>query len=359
MFFQDAERPRARHSLTGAVASLAAHLVMGVAALYFAQAGPSVPPKPVSQALTFVTTRTLPALSPPTPTVTMPAPAPNLTETPRVELRIPRPELALPPIADSRRVDVQQPAPRPRPRELPTFEAARSAPAPVVVGAFANSATPSRAPVAHRDVQTAAFDIAPARAPEVQGQASTATVGGFDRAGTTDPRPGSDRPTAAAVAEAGFGTPNAVPVPSPGAGTAGTVARVGFGNAGAKARPTEPKPTAQVQQTAFDGVAAAPAPARPAAPRPERIDIAVEVLSKPTPTYTNEARAMKLEGDVVLEVEFCASGTVRVLRVVRGLGHGLDESAARAAERIQFKPARTTSGPVDVRTTVQITFRLT
>ena len=86
--------------------------------------------------------------------------------------------------------------------------------------------------------------------------------------------------------------------------------------------------------------------------------VAVEVLSKPTPTYTDEARRLKIEGEVVLEVDFSAAGTVRVLRVVRGLGHGLDESAAQAAQQIRFKPATSEGRPVDYRTTVQIVFRL-
>jgi len=92
---------------------------------------------------------------------------------------------------------------------------------------------------------------------------------------------------------------------------------------------------------------------------PERVETSVEIVVKPTPEYTSEARSQKVEGEVLLEVEFRASGEVRVLRVVRGLGHGLDESAARAAERIQFKPARSSKGPVDFRATVQIVFRLT
>jgi TonB family protein len=91
---------------------------------------------------------------------------------------------------------------------------------------------------------------------------------------------------------------------------------------------------------------------------PERPDVPLEVLSKPTPTYTAIARELRLEGEVSLEVEFCASGAVRVLRVVRGLGHGLDEAAMKAAEQIRFKPAQSHGRAVDVRTTVHITFRL-
>jgi hypothetical protein len=47
-----------------------------------------------------------------------------------------------------------------------------------------------------------------------------------------------------------------------------------------------------------------------------------------------------------------------VVRVVRGLGYGLDESASRAVSGIRFRPARSRSGPVDVRSMVHIEFRL-
>jgi TonB family protein len=67
---------------------------------------------------------------------------------------------------------------------------------------------------------------------------------------------------------------------------------------------------------------------------------------------------MRVEGEVSLEVEFCATGNVRVLRVVRGLGHGLDEEAVRAAEKIKFKPAQSSGRSVDFKTTVHISFRL-
>jgi TonB family protein len=57
-------------------------------------------------------------------------------------------------------------------------------------------------------------------------------------------------------------------------------------------------------------------------------------------------------------VEFSASSQVRVVRVVRGLTHGLDELAARAAEQMKFKPAQSNGRPIDVQTTVHIVFRL-
>jgi TonB family protein len=88
------------------------------------------------------------------------------------------------------------------------------------------------------------------------------------------------------------------------------------------------------------------------------IDRPVEIVFKPTPEYTDEARSARIEGTVSIELEFTATGEVRVLRVVRGLGHGLDEAAQRAALRMRFKPAQSDGRPVDSRATVHITFRL-
>jgi TonB family protein len=84
----------------------------------------------------------------------------------------------------------------------------------------------------------------------------------------------------------------------------------------------------------------------------------VEITYKPNPVYTEEARAMKLEGEVLLEVSFSSSGTLHVNRVVRGLGHGLDEAAIAAANKIRFKPALRYGTPVDSTAVVHVTFQL-
>jgi TonB family protein len=84
----------------------------------------------------------------------------------------------------------------------------------------------------------------------------------------------------------------------------------------------------------------------------------VEILSKPRPEFTAEARAKNIEGEVLLEVQFMAIGEVRVLRVVRGLGHGLDESAVAAAQAIRFRPAARDGAAVDSTAMVHIVFQL-
>lgn len=85
---------------------------------------------------------------------------------------------------------------------------------------------------------------------------------------------------------------------------------------------------------------------------------AVEITYKPQPVYTDEARSLKLEGEVLLEVMFNANGTLHVNRVVRGLGHGLDEAAIAAANKMRFKPALRMGQPVDSTAVVHVLFQL-
>jgi TonB family protein len=122
------------------------------------------------------------------------------------------------------------------------------------------------------------------------------------------------------------------------------------------ARTSSPRGT--VRQAGFgDDVPAPPTvQSRPAAAA-ARI-IPAEILSKPVPIYTDEARAKKIEGEVLLEVNFEATGKIHVLRVVRGLGHGLDDAAVRAAEQIRFKPALKDGQPSDSTAVLHIIFQL-
>lgn len=83
-----------------------------------------------------------------------------------------------------------------------------------------------------------------------------------------------------------------------------------------------------------------------------------EILDKPRPAYTEEARRLKIQGEVLLEVGFAASGQARVLRVISGLGHGLDETAAAAVSQVHFRPALRNGTPVDSTAVVHIVFQL-
>lgn len=141
-------------------------------------------------------------------------------------------------------------------------------------------------------------------------------------------------------------------------GMRGTVASTGFGNGiAAQGGSRRGNIEGRVQSTGF-GAVAAPAPAYHRARPSEALSVPVSIQSKPTPVYTAEARQLRVEGEVLLNVVFTAKGQLRVINVVRGLGHGLDEAAQRAAQGIRFTPAMREGQPVDFQTTIHIVFQL-
>jgi TonB family protein len=86
---------------------------------------------------------------------------------------------------------------------------------------------------------------------------------------------------------------------------------------------------------------------------------APKVTYKPTPIYTEEAKAMHLEGNVSLRIRVTASGAVQVLGVVHGLGHGLDQSAIQATEATRFRPALDNAGrAIDWEGVVLVNFQM-
>lgn len=86
---------------------------------------------------------------------------------------------------------------------------------------------------------------------------------------------------------------------------------------------------------------------------------APKVTYKPTPVYTEEAKAMHLEGNVSLRIRVLANGAVQVLGVVHGLGHGLDQSAIQATEATRFRPALDSAGhAIDWEGVVLVNFQM-
>jgi TonB family protein len=65
-----------------------------------------------------------------------------------------------------------------------------------------------------------------------------------------------------------------------------------------------------------------------------------------------------LQGEVLVQVLFGANGQAQVLGVMRGLGHGLDEAAVNAANKIRYKPAQQNGRPVDSTAVVHVVFEL-
>jgi len=74
--------------------------------------------------------------------------------------------------------------------------------------------------------------------------------------------------------------------------------------------------------------------------------------------YTEDARTRGVTGDVVLEIVIRSDGSVGDVKVLRGLGFGLDERAVTAVRSWKFSPARRLGTPVDVIVEVEVEFSL-
>jgi TonB family protein len=85
---------------------------------------------------------------------------------------------------------------------------------------------------------------------------------------------------------------------------------------------------------------------------------APQLLHEVKPDYTEEARRRSLSGDVVLEIIVRSDGRVGSVRVIQGLGAGLDQRAVDAVRQWRFSPARRLGTPVDVVVEVAVEFRL-
>ena len=79
----------------------------------------------------------------------------------------------------------------------------------------------------------------------------------------------------------------------------------------------------------------------------------------PDPQYTDEAREAKLQGKVTLRVLVGADGRASQIRIVQGIGLGLDERAEQAIRGWKFVPAHDGARrPVSAWVTVEAVFRL-
>jgi len=82
------------------------------------------------------------------------------------------------------------------------------------------------------------------------------------------------------------------------------------------------------------------------------------LLREVKPTYTEDGRRRGVEGEVVMEVVVRSDGSVGTMRIIRGLGAGLNERATEAVRLWRFAPARRYGTPVDVLVEVAVEFRL-
>jgi TonB family protein len=82
------------------------------------------------------------------------------------------------------------------------------------------------------------------------------------------------------------------------------------------------------------------------------------IISKVEPNYTEEARKANIQGTVTLETIIDEKGVPKVVRILRSLGYGLDESAVTAFEQWRFSPATKDDQAVKVQLKVEMNFNI-
>jgi TonB family protein len=219
-----------------------------------------------------------------------------------------------------------------------------------VLGAFASAHEPAHQATRVAQAKAAGFGQPTGAHANPNARASnTPVMGGFGAASNSNR--GADS-RLGQVASAGFGS--GAPAGSPRGSVQGRVATAGFGSGTRQ----EGRPGGHGTIASAGFGAQQPAHAAQMARADTAKTTPIIIQSKPLPQYTAEARADRIQGDVTLKVRFTADGRVEVLGVVRGLGHGLDQQAEQAAERIRFKPATRNGKAVDQVSTIRITFEL-
>jgi periplasmic protein TonB len=80
---------------------------------------------------------------------------------------------------------------------------------------------------------------------------------------------------------------------------------------------------------------------------------------RPSPSYTESARRARINGIVVVEFVVRKDGTVGDCTILRGLGHGLDESAIKTiTTKWRFQPGTFKGKPVDVIAMAEVVFKI-
>jgi protein TonB len=82
------------------------------------------------------------------------------------------------------------------------------------------------------------------------------------------------------------------------------------------------------------------------------------VLFAPEPEFSEEARKEKVSGNVLVYLQVDRQGRPAHVRVLRGLGMGLDEKAIEAVRQYRFKPAMENGRPVAVEMEVDVNFQI-
>jgi TonB family protein len=259
-------------------------------------------------------------------------------------------------IEAARRVTEQSvPAPRP---ELASSNLA-NAPIPSLPAAPPRAISPSRTPsiaapktVSTKPVFGTPLGVVPN--PAANRSATVPAVGGFHQAvfegQGTIAQPSGSAQTVAFSSGIAKGT-----VGSSGSGTAKSVE---FGN-GVAGPGGVGSPHGTVGGTNFNSTSPVATSVQLAGMPPQSSSFVSPIVTfEPHPRYTTEARQLNVQGEVIFEVRLTTTGKIEILRMVSGLGHGLDEEARDVVRHIQFQPAIKDGQPADQVTLVHVAFRL-
>ena len=307
--------------------------------------------KKVTDSRPHYTTLVDPALSkPPAPVIVKPRVLPRLPDPPKIQVQTPKitvPPIKVPEVPLPAVVHMSQPAPVIAPA-APKRVIAPAAPAVVNLARAEAASVPNNSP-----------------------RPSAVALGRSD-----NPIAPSDRPATSAVNLGQRGLAG-MPASNSGGGPAATHVSLGSGSPGSNTltgggpravqgvqlgvtNGTGPNTaTGRVAGPVNLGVATVPTMPKPAGAATVAVHTGPKVIFKPRPEYTAEARALHLEGTVSVRLRVSAAGSVEVLGIANGLGHGLDQAAEIAVRATRFQPAVDGTGhPVDWEGIVNVAFQL-
>jgi TonB family protein len=272
-------------------------------------------------------------------------PQPKLPEVPKIVAEAPKiiaPQMKLPDVPKP--VDIKMDQPKPVLLTPPAPKAIPEQAAPKVV----NLAHPSAPALVNNSPHPSAVALGNPTSPIPPSAVARPTdinLGNKGVAGMPSSNTGMGRPTTVNLAGSG----------SPGGVNHGAQAIQGIRLGVAEGTGPANAHAGQVNL----GQATPPPMPKPAGPTSTAQRTAPKVIFKPKPEYTAEAIQAHVEGVVTLHIKVLTNGTVEVVGVTNGLGHGLDESAKRAILATKFQPATDASGqPIEWDGIVNVAFQL-
>lgn len=327
--------------------SIAINVVLALIAVIISAAAVKISADKRLKELTYVVPLAKPP-EPPKPKIVPPKPLPKPPVIKPVEPKIVLPKVEPPvvpkpvPVMTPKPLPVVTPAP-------PKMVVAAAAPKPVAVNLGVSASVPNH------DAHPAAVSLGQANNPIApSNRPATANVN-LGNAGLAGMPPGTGRGPNSTAVNLGSGQPNGSLGGTASRGVVGVkLGGVTNGTPGGTGNGVGTRP----QQVAL-GHPPAPPPATSTSLAHLPARTGPQVLFKPKPQYTAEATAAKIEGLVSVKIRVASSGSVTVLGVTSGLGHGLDESAIRAVQGTRFRPAVDSNGsPVDWEGVVNISFQM-